>query len=183
MNKNKTMMFLFLASEALFFLALIMAYVYYSHQGSDLSGTARYLDFQRTGLFTMFLLVSSFTMEFAGHNRKKGKSRANLLWLGVTILLGLIFLFGQGAEYARLIHVNLTISQNVFGSAFFTLTGFHGLHVILGLIALIILAFMIFSGNFKKVEATVFKSISLYWHFVDVVWIAVFSIVYIGAII
>ncbi len=183
MNKNKTMILFFLGSEAFFFLALIISYVYYSHPGGDLSSTARYLDFKRTTLFTFFLLASSLTIWLAGRNIENGKKKSRLVWLGLTILLGSVFLFGQGSEYARLIHTDVTISQNVFGSAFFTLTGFHGLHVIMGLIVLTILGVMAFSGRFKSVEATVFESASLYWHFVDAVWIVVFSVVYIGAII
>ncbi|MEJ2053237.1 MAG: cytochrome c oxidase subunit 3 [Calditrichaceae bacterium] len=182
MNKNKTVMLFFLASEAFFFLALIMAYVYYSHPGGNLSPTARYLDFKKTGFFTFLLLASSLTIWLAGRKQDNGKRTSNIVWLGITIILGIIFLFGQGSEYARLIQTDVTISRDVFGSAFFTLTGFHGLHVIMGLIALSILAIMLFSGRFKSVESTVFESVSLYWHFVDVVWIVVFSAVYIGAI-
>jgi heme/copper-type cytochrome/quinol oxidase subunit 3 len=183
MNKNKIMMLFFLGSEAFFFLALIMAYVYYSHPGGNLSPTAQYLDIKKTAIFTFFLLASSLTIWLAGRASESGKQKSRLFWLGVTILLGIVFLFGQGSEYLRLIQTDVTISKNVFGSAFFTLTGFHGLHVILGLIVLSILGLMLFSGRFKSVQATVFESASLYWHFVDAVWIVVFSAVYIGAII
>ena len=183
MNKNKILILFFLASEAFFFLALILAYVYYSHPGGNLSSTARYLDFKKTALFTFFLLSSSLTIWLAGRKKAGGNEKSPLIWLGVTILLGIVFLYGQGSEYARLIHTDVSISKNVFGSAFFTLTGFHGLHVILGLIVLSIVGFILFTGRFKSVEATVFESASLYWHFVDAVWIVVFSVVYIGAVI
>ena len=105
-----------------------------------------------------------------------------MFWLILTFLLGVVFLFGQGSEYVRLVRTDITISQNVFGSAFFTLTGFHGIHVIIGLIILFILVLMMLSKRFKPVESTVLESASLYWHFVDAVWIVVFSVVYIGAI-
>ncbi len=176
-------MLFFLGSEGFFFLALIIAYVYYSHPGGDLSPTARYLDITKTAVFSAFLFSSSLTIWLAGRNQENRNKKWKLIWLGITIMLGIIFLFGQGSEYARLIQANVTVSQNVFGSAFFTLTGFHGLHVLIGLIVLTIVGVMIFSDRFRSVEETVFESVSLYWHFVDIVWVVVFSAVYIGAFI
>ncbi|MEJ2616724.1 MAG: heme-copper oxidase subunit III [Ignavibacteriaceae bacterium] len=139
--------------------------------------------FKKTLIFTLFLLSSSLTIWIADMNLKKGKRKALISWLITTIGLGIVFLFGQGSEYERLITTNVTVSQNVFGSAFFTLTGFHGIHVILGLIVLSVLTIIIMSRKFESVESTVLESASIYWHFVDVVWIVVFSVVYIGAII
>ena len=182
MNKNKILMLFFIASEAFFFLALIISYVYYSHPGGTLSSSAKFLDYQKTSVFTFFLIFSSFTVEMAGAQQNKGKRKAMLTWLAATIILGIVFIVGQGMEYARLAAVNVTISKNVFGSAFFTLTGFHGLHVILGLIALSILFGLLYSGKFKAIETSAMESIKIYWHFVDVVWIVVFSVVYLGAI-
>lgn len=182
MNKNKIMMMFFVASEAFFFLALIISYVYYSHPGGTLAASAKYLDYKKTSIFTFFLIASSVTMEIAGHKLKKGDRKTMLGMLLATIVLGAVFLFGQGSEYVRLISENVTISQNVFGSAFFTLTGFHGLHVLIGLVVLSILFVMLYSGKFRKIESTTFESITIYWHFVDAVWIVVFSVVYLGAI-
>ena len=182
MNKNKIMMLLFVASEAFFFLALIISYVYYSHSGGSLSASAKYLDYKKTAVFTFFLLSSSVTMEMAGAKLKKGNRKSMLVWLVATIVLGAVFLIGQGNEYAHLISLDVTISKNVFGSAFFTLTGFHGLHVLIGLVVLSIMFIMIFSEKFKSIETTTFESVTIYWHFVDAVWIVVFSIVYLGAI-
>lgn len=176
------MMIFFVASEAFFFLALIISYAYYSHPGGSLAASAKYLDYKKTSIFTFFLISSSVTMEIAGSKLRKGKRKPMLIMLLTTIILGAVFLFGQGSEYARLIGVNVTISKNVFGSAFFTLTGFHGLHVLIGLVVLSILFGMLYSGKFKKVEKTAFESITVYWHFVDAVWIVVFSVVYLGAI-
>ena len=78
--------------------------------------------------------------------------------------------------------MNVTISKNVFGSAFFTLTGFHGLHVLIGLIVLSVVLIMLLTGRFKAIENTALTTASIYWHFVDAVWIVVFSVVYLGAI-
>ena len=183
MNKNKLMMLLFVGSETFFFLALIISYVYYSHPGGTLSSTAKYLDIKKTLIFTLFLFSSSATIWVAGLNLKKGRKKQLIAWLIVTIILGIIFLYGQGSEYERLITSNVTISQNVFGSAFFTLTGFHGIHVIIGLIVLSVITILVASEKFESIEATAFESALIYWHFVDAVWIVVFSVVYIGAVI
>ena len=175
-------MLFFVASEAFFFLALIISYVYYSHPGGTLSSSAKFLDYEKTSVFTFFLIASSFTIEMAGASQNKGKRKSMLAWLGGTIVLGIVFIIGQGMEYARLAAVNVTISQNVFGAAFFTLTGFHGLHVILGLVALSILFGLLYSEKFRMIETSAMESVKIYWHFVDVVWIVVFSVVYLGAI-
>jgi len=183
MNKNKLLMYFFVASEAFFFLVLIIAYVFYSHPGGKLDETAQYLDVKKTGLFTVFLLLSSLTIYIAESYLKKGKIRTTTVWFLATIALGLIFLIGQSIEYLHLFSIEVTISKNVFGSAFFTLTGFHGLHVLIGLIVISILAFLIYSGKYRKLGNTAVIPVSIYWHFVDAVWIAVFTVVYIGSLI
>lgn len=182
MNKNKVLMFLFVGSESFFFLALILSYIYYSRKGGELSSSANYLDIGKTAIFTFFLLTSSLTIFLADIGLRQNRRKMLLVWLFVTIIFGIIFLAGQGSEYARLFKVNLTISRNVFGSAFFTLTGFHGLHVLIGLIVLSVILILLLSGRYKTIEQTAFRSASIYWHFVDAVWIAVFSVVYIGAL-
>ncbi len=175
-------MLLFVASEAFFFLALIISYVYYSHPGGKLSQTASYLDFNRTAIFSVFLFSSSLTIAIAESMYKKGKRKNMLVWLILTVILGLVFLVGQATEYMKLVDLNVTINKNIFGSAFFTLTGFHGLHVLIGLIVLLIIAGLFISGKFSAIEKEAFHSASIYWHFVDIVWVAVFTVVYIGAI-
>jgi len=121
-------MLFFIGSESFFFIALIIAYIYYSHPGGKLAETAHYLDIKKTAFFTFFLLASSVSIGLAGMKYSQGNRKQALSWLALTIILGIIFLSGQAAEYSRLIHQNVTISKNVFGSSFFTLTGFHGLH-------------------------------------------------------
>ncbi|HYX09585.1 MAG TPA: heme-copper oxidase subunit III [Bacteroidales bacterium] len=183
MTKNKMMMYFFVASEAFFFLALIIAYVYYSHPGGKLSDTARFLDVKKTAIFTLFLLSSSVTINVADNRLKKGNHKGMVGWMVATIILGLVFLIGQSLEYAHLFEIDITINKNVFGSAFFTLTGFHGLHVLIGLIVLSIIAYLIYKDKFNKLGTSALESASIYWHFVDAVWIVVFSVVYIGSII
>jgi cytochrome c oxidase subunit III len=183
MNRNKTMMLLFVGSEALFFLALIIAYVHYTFQGGKLSPTAKYLDIKDAAIFTAFLLTSSLTIELAASKLHHRQDKGILVWLTITIIFGLVFLAGQITEYVLLVRSDVTVSKNVFGSAFFTLTGFHGLHVLIGLIILTIIWLMIFSGKYKAIETEAFEGAAIYWHFVDAVWIVVFTVIYIGAIV
>lgn len=183
MSKNRIMMLLFVASESFFFLTLIISYAFYSHPGGHLSETAQYLNVKKSAIFTFFLLASSLTIEIADKNLKKGNRKGMLTWLLISILFGAIFLVGQGFEYLELIEQKVTISTNVFGSAFFTLTGFHGFHVFVGLVILSILGNMVRSKKYQPIEYDGFNTAIIYWHFVDAVWIVVFSVVYIGAII
>jgi len=182
MSRNKLMMLIFVASESFFFIALIISYLFYSREGGTLSETAKYLDIQKTSVFTFFLLSSSLTIEIADKKLSKGKRKAMLTWLAISILFGLIFLVGQGMEYISLIRERVTISKNVFGSAFFTLTGFHGFHVFIGLVALSILMRIIVSRKYEAVDYDAFNTTTVYWHFVDAVWVAVFLTVYIGSL-
>ncbi len=183
MNKNRILMFFFVGSESFFFLALIISYIYFTHTNGVLSDSSHYLDIKRTGIFTIALLASSITIFLADRSLERLNRKAMNLWLIFTIVLGMLFLFGQGTEYLKLYKLNFTISKNVFGSAFFTLTGFHGLHVFIGLLVLSIVLIMILTRKFSSIESTALKSVSVYWHFVDAVWIVVFGVVYIGAMI
>ncbi|MCA1667580.1 MAG: cytochrome c oxidase subunit I [Thermomicrobia bacterium] len=177
---------LFLASEAVFFVLLILAFIYY-HKNffNESSGSppnaGRVLDPVKTGIYTVCLLASSLTIWWAGHSLKRGNQRMMRLSLFATVILGAIFLYGQGREYQHLISQNVTISRNLFGSTFFTLTGFHGLHVFMGLVAITILFGLALAGAFKKPHSVAIEAISLYWHFVDVVWIVIFATVYLWA--
>lgn len=175
------MMLIFVGSEAFFFLSLIVAYVVYSHPGGTLSATAKYLDIKTASIFTFFLLASSLTLEMATTKKSKSNRRLQLFWLILTIAFGIIFLAGQMHEYYNLYKSDITISRDIFGSAFFTLTGFHGFHVFLGLIILSVVFIIFFINKYKSVETSAIESASVYWHFVDAVWVVVFTVVYIGA--
>ena len=168
-------MTLFVASEAVFFATLVLAYASF-HKVTGATA-ASVLDLNKTIIFTIALLSSSATMWFAEKAREHGNNSV-AAWLAATIFLGGVFIVGQGFEYAKLISENITISRDLFGSTFFTLTGFHGLHVIVGLILLLILLGLAVFG--RKHEPTVIgmQSMAIYWHFVDAVWIVVFSTVY-----
>jgi len=179
-ESNTLGMALFLVNEAVFFALLIIAYLTYRNSVIVGPNAANSLDPLFTLIFTIALLASSFTMWRADKSLEKGNHRGLILWLLATIALGLIFLIGQGWEYWRLLTNDVTISSNLFGTTFFTLTGFHGLHVIGGLIMLSILTGIALTGRFKGPRSGAVSAISLYWHFVDVVWIFIFTIVYIG---
>jgi heme/copper-type cytochrome/quinol oxidase subunit 3 len=154
-------MAMFLLSEAVFFFMLIAAFVYF--RAASVAAAAANLNLGTTAIYTVCLMASSFTMWRAAATGLR-------CWLGGTILLGAVFLFGQGSEYLRLFHQKIRISESLFGTTFFTLTGLHGLHVLVGLVLLAILL-----GLERRV---VVETVALYWYFVDVVWIAIFAIVY-----
>jgi heme/copper-type cytochrome/quinol oxidase subunit 3 len=177
-EKTKLGMLLFLASEAFFFAMLILAYVYYRGASPDGPNAATSLDVPSAAIFTAFLLGSSGTLWLAERSMAQERPAGLRLWLLVTVVLGAVFLVGQGWEYLRLIQENVTIDRNLFGTTFFTLTGFHGLHVFSGLIALAILSGLAFAGWFTGPHAVAIESVGWYWHFVDVVWIVIFTLIY-----
>jgi heme/copper-type cytochrome/quinol oxidase subunit 3 len=180
-ERNKLGIIFFIGSETVFFALLILAYLYFSSAANANSGptAASTLDPLVTGLFSLFLFSSSFTMWRAGKNLEHKNHSRLRFWLLATIGLGGVFLLGQGLEWSHLIGQGATISRNLFGTTFFTLTGFHGFHVLVGLIALAILLGLAWAGDFKEAKSPAVDSISLYWHFVDVVWVVIFSVVYI----
>ncbi len=163
---------LFILNEATFFLILILAFgffhVIHAAQRPPLDATT-------TFLFSLCLFASSFTVWCAG----RAGSGARKAWLLVTLVLGVVFLWGQAREWSRLIASKVTISADPFASAFFTLTGFHGLHVILGLLLLAALLVFAFDGEFEGRRRGGFEAVSLYWHFVDAVWVVLFVLVYV----
>ncbi|HVS96529.1 MAG TPA: heme-copper oxidase subunit III [Puia sp.] len=174
-SENTTMMQLVIYTEAFFFLCLIMAFVYMAYNSGFEPHELDRLDIRTAGIFTAVLIASSITLHFAERGYTRGKPAALKGWLIVTIVLGAIFLAGQGNEYVRLIRDDITLNGSVFGASFFTLTGFHGLHVLVGLVILSIVLVLAFLRDSKSAIGTV----ALYWHFVDVVWLFVFTVVYV----
>lgn len=162
-------------TEAFFFLCLIMSFVYMAYNTGFEPHELSRLDIRSAGCYTVALLASSLTIHFAESGYRRGRPAVMKGWLIVTILLGIIFLVGQGTEYARLIRDDITLNGSVFGASFFTLTGFHGLHVLIGLVILSIVLALAFLEDQKSAILT----IAPYWHFVDVVWLFVFTVVYV----
>lgn len=178
MDKNRIAIWLFLGSEALFFLLLLLVFgIFHGSAGWGKTG-AQALDPMRTAIFTAFLMASSITVRIAHRAWEEKPSRAVSLWLAITILFGAVFLYGQATEWWELIHRDITISRDLFGASFFTLTGFHGLHVLVGLILIGILLGLSLSPEAMRVKPAAVHSISLFWHFVDIVWIVIFTVVY-----
>ena len=171
-------MYAFIASESFFFGGLLVSFLFYRSRDAGGFG-AHDLDIIQTALFSVALFASSATIVLAERRLHRGDHAGFRTWLLVTIALGAVFIGGQILEYVALYREGHTLGNNLFSSAFFTLTGFHGLHVIIGLIALGIVALLAFRGGFRNGQhAGAVESVALYWHFVDGVWLVVFSAVY-----
>jgi cytochrome c oxidase subunit 1/cytochrome c oxidase subunit I+III len=167
----------FIFSEATFFGALIVAFLLYRTR--SVGPSPHDLDVPRTLFFSLFLFGSSGTVYLAEQQLVRENRRGFIRWWVASIVLGAIFLIGQLTEYVRLYSDGITIGTNLFTSAFFTLTGFHGLHVFVGLILLSVVGLMAAAGDFVggRRRASV-DVVSIYWHFVDGVWVVIFSLVY-----
>jgi cytochrome c oxidase subunit I len=178
-DHNKTGILAFLFSEIGFFGTLILAYLFfYAHPQAGPGPKG--LDVPRTLVFSVCLFASSFTFwrsEIALHKQRRGSM---LGWLALTIALGAIFLGGQANEYWKLFQSGVDLSTNMFSTTFFTLTGFHGVHVLIGLITLLIFLWLAWEGDSVSAKFNAaFKCVGYYWHFVDVVWVFVLFTVYI----
>ena len=128
--------------------------------------------------FTLVLVSSSVTCQLGVFAAEKGDVFALRRWFTLTFVLGLIFLLGQGNEYRNLVHEGIRISTDGYGSMFYLTTGFHGLHVTGGLVAFIFYMIRTTMGRFTPAQATAAIVVSYYWHFVDIVWIALFFMIY-----
>jgi cytochrome c oxidase subunit 3/cytochrome o ubiquinol oxidase subunit 3 len=177
-SNEKLAMWSFLGSECLLFGALISTYFLY--RGRSVSGPTPHqiYDIPYTSISSFVLLMSSLTMVLALAAIQRGDHRRLRLWLTATALLGTVFIGGQVYEFTSFIHEGLTVRTNLFGSSFFVLTGFHGVHVTLGIMMLLTLVLMSVRGRLPQSKAAVVEIIGLYWHFVDVVWIVIFTVVY-----
>jgi cytochrome c oxidase subunit III len=166
-----------LASELMFFAGLFAGYfALRSHNATDWPPPGVDLDVLRTGIFTLVLVSSSFTIHFSVQAAEQRRRATALRYLVLTIVLGAVFLANQVLEYAEL---EFQLDSHAYGSIFYLLTGFHGLHVLGGLVALAIIAWIVFSRFSRMPSAQTLRVASYYWHFVDVVWIAVFLVVYV----
>jgi heme/copper-type cytochrome/quinol oxidase subunit 3 len=175
---TKLAMWLFLASDCLLFGALITAYVLY--RGASLTGPypSDVFDIGYTSVSSFILLASSLTMVLAlnaAQSRDMGRMR---LWLLATAMLGLTFVGGQVYEFTSFYREGLSLSTNLFGTTFFVLTGFHGTHVAVGILMLLSLVGMSSADKLTEDPAFPVEMVGLYWHFVDVVWIVIFTVVY-----
>ena len=165
-------------AESAIFTIFVTAYLYYL--GRDVAGPTPREVLELPIFGTVCLLSSSFFIVLAEHAIEHGRMGAFKLWWAVTILLGGIFLIGTGMEWDKLItRDHLTIATNLFGTTFYSLVGLHASHVIIGLMMLSITLIFALTGKLNPTHAERVKVLALYWHFVDAVWVVVFTVVYI----
>jgi heme/copper-type cytochrome/quinol oxidase subunit 3 len=177
-DNRKLLMWLFLASDCMFFGSLIGTFLVY--RGRSLQGPAPIdiFDIPYTSVSAFVLLMSSLTMVLALAAIQRGDQPRLRIWLITTALLGTVFIGGQYYEFATFYHEGLTITHSLFGSSFFTLTGFHGAHVSIGIFWLLYLAFASWTGRLNSEQPLFVEIAGLYWHFVDIVWVVIFTVVY-----
>jgi heme/copper-type cytochrome/quinol oxidase subunit 3 len=174
----KLAMWIFLASDVLLFGALITTYVVY--RGRSVVGPypSDVFDIPYTSVSSFVLLASSLTMVLALAAIQRGDLGRMRLWLLATALLGLSFVGGQVYEFTAFYREGLSLTTNLFGSTFYVLTGFHGAHVTVGILMLLTLFSLSFLGRLTQRDAMTVELVGLYWHFVDIVWIVIFTVVY-----
>jgi heme/copper-type cytochrome/quinol oxidase subunit 3 len=175
---TKLAIWLFLASDCLLFGALITTYVLY--RGASVTGPfpADVFDIPYTSVSSFVLLASSLTMVLALAAIQRGDLGRCRIWLLATALLGMTFLGGQVYEFTTFVEEGLTLKANMFGTSFYVLTGFHGTHVAVGVLMLLTLFSLSFGGRITQRNAMTVELVGLYWHFVDIVWIVIFTVVY-----
>jgi heme/copper-type cytochrome/quinol oxidase subunit 3 len=172
-------MWVFLSSEFLFFGALIANYLLYSNRaGFEGIYPAEIYDIPFTSVSSFVLLMSSLTMVLAHHAHTLGDMRRMRLWILATAGQGMVFLGGQIFEFTVFYREGLNLTESPFASAFFVLTGFHGLHVFVGILMLLGLYSLSVTGKVKPNQHLKTEMIGLYWHFVDIIWVVIFTVVY-----
>jgi len=181
-SHEKLGMWVFLASDCLLVGGLISTYLLYKNRPGNIPGLAgspvrlsSLFDIPFTSMTSFILLMSSLTMVLAVNSTIRGDMPRTRLWLISTATLGGLFLGGQVYEFTSFVKEGLGFTSNVSSSAFFTLTGFHGVHVAIGVTMLLSLAVISLR---RKVQAETVEVVGLYWHFVDIVWVLIFTIVY-----
>ena len=177
-DNRKLGMWTFLASECLLFGTLIFTFLLYKNKGLVPPTPQEVLDIPITTISTFVLLMSSFSVVLALAGIQRGDHKAFRRWILITAIGGMIFLGFQTYEFAEFVHKGLGLTTNVFASSFFMLTGTHGTHVFIGVVWLLALYFSSLRGGLKEDGAIKVDTMALYWHFVDVVWIVIFTVVY-----
>ena len=170
---------IWLASELMFFAGLFA--MYFTARARALEGwppEPTELNLPYATVFTVILVASSFTCQFGVFAAEQGNVYGLRRWFTITFVMGLTFVLGQAYEYVELVHDGTSISSSTYGSVFYLTTGFHGLHVIGGLVAFVYLLIRSTMGRFTPAQATAAIVVSYYWHFVDVVWIGLFATIY-----
>ena len=177
-NHVKMLMWTFIASECMLFGTLISSYIAYYAKSRSGPAPGEIFDIPYTSVSAFVLLFSSLTMVLALAGAHAGDQRQLRIWLVATAVLGMIFLGGQYYEFTTFYHEGLWLPTNLFGSTFFVLTGFHGAHVTVGAIWLLSLWLYSLRRGIPPQKSLIVEIAGLYWHFVDVVWIVIFTVVY-----
>lgn len=177
-NTRKLGMWILIASECMLFGTLIITYLIFRNASVVGPHPAEIMNIPVTTISTFVLLMSSFSIVLALHAIQNGNMRQFRVWILVTAFGGLGFLGFQTYEFTEFIHAGLGLSVNVFGGSFFMLTGTHGTHVAVGVIWLFSLFFASLRGRLVEDGALKVDTMALYWHFVDVIWIVIFTVVY-----
>lgn len=177
-DNRKLGMWILIASECLLFGSLIVTYLIYRNASLVGPHPQDVLDIPITTLSTFVLLMSSFSVVLALHAIQTGNIKSFRRWILTTAVGGMVFLGFQAYEFTEFVHNGLGFSTNVFGSSFFLLTGTHGTHVAVGVIWLLALYFTSLRGGLTEDAEIKVDTMALYWHFVDVIWIIIFTVVY-----
>jgi heme/copper-type cytochrome/quinol oxidase subunit 3 len=177
-TNTKLAMWIFLSSECLFFGAFIATYLLYRGRSVEGPLPADVYNIPFTSVTSFILLMSSLTMVLALAAIQRGDHRRFRVWMFATALFGLTFIAGQIYEFTEFYREGLALSTNVFGSSFFVLTGLHGAHVTVGIIWLLSLWGLSVQGKLGVQHSERVEIAGLYWHFVDVVWIVIFTVIY-----
>jgi len=167
-----------ITGESAIFTIFVVAYLYYI--GRDVAGPTPKQVLEVPYFYSVCLLSSSFFIWLAEHAIEHGKMAAFRLWWSITVLLGLIFLYGTAVEWHKLITVDhLTVGTNLFGTTYYSLVGLHATHVVIGLLMMLLVTVFAFTRKLLPAHAERVKVLALYWHFVDAVWVVVFTVVYV----
>ncbi|MBH40789.1 MAG: cytochrome oxidase subunit III [Chloroflexi bacterium] len=178
LDNRKLAMWAFLGSETMFFGCLILVMLINKHNTLGSHGQEIF-DLALTSFTTFVLLTSSMSMVLSLAAFRNGSVFWGRIWLGLVMLMGIVFLGGQVYEFSEFVHHGLTPSTNLFGASFFTLVGFHGAHVAIGVLWLGTVMLYSFRGRFRPgSDMWGIELVGLYWHFVDLVWVAIFTLIY-----
>ena len=177
LSKGRVGMIGLILAESAIFTIFVVAYLFYL--GKSLGGPSPKQVLELPIINTICLLSSSASIMLAVSALRRGRENLFRIWWFVTIALGAYFLAGTGREWNHLIHEGLTITTNLFGTTFYSLVGLHAFHVVVGLLALTIVLVFALRGAIKSEHAERLEVLAIYWHFVDAVWVVVFTVVYI----
>jgi heme/copper-type cytochrome/quinol oxidase subunit 3 len=178
LSNPKLAMWLFLGSDCLLFGGLISTYMLYRNKSSDGPTPGEFFDIPFTSATSFVLLASSLTMVLAVSSMMRGDRAKSRLWILTTAALGSLFIAGQIFEFTEFHAKGMGFTTNLFTSSFFTLTGFHGVHVTMGIIMLLATYFIMEKQGWGRERGEAVEIIGLYWHFVDIVWIIIFTLIY-----